>query len=334
LKITQDIFKRFEDFVQIRSSDQFEEHALMLFRYQAERVDLYSAFVNFLGIDPKKISSSKQIPFLPIEFFKTHKLLAQGQQASLVFRSSGTGNMDRSSHYIANPNMYRNSFTKAFELIYGPPKDWIILAYLPSYQEQGQSSLVYMVDELIRLSNDRNSKFYSDRHLLARALKELDSSGKKILLIGVSFALLELAEKERFQLKNTTVMETGGMKGRRKELIREELHEILCESFGVDQIHSEYGMTELQSQAYAPSDGQFITPPWMKVLIRDVYDPFHFVEEGVTGALNIIDLANIQSCAFIATSDLGSLVEDRFSVLGRLDHADIRGCNLLFNQEL
>lgn len=268
---------------------------------------------------------------MPIEFFKTHKILARGHHAALVFKSSGTGNMDRSAHYIVQPDNYKRSFTRAFELNYGPVHEWTILAYLPSYQEQGQSSLVFMVDELMRLSHDKGSRFYSDPQVLARDLRKADQSGKKVLLIGVSFALLELAENEQFELKNTVVMETGGMKGRRKELVREELHEILRKRFGVNQIHSEYGMTELQSQAYAPSDGLFVTPPWMKVLVRDVYDPFEFLEDGVTGALNIIDLANIHSCAFIATSDLGTQIGHRFSVVGRLDNSDIRGCNLLFS---
>jgi len=319
------------DIFTISDDREFETEALRIFKYQAKNNAPYKRFLNFLQKDPEGISKSKDIPFLPVEFFKSYDILSTNSKIEQVFTSSGTTGSVQSKHFVTDLRIYQNSFKKGFELFYGNVEDYTILALLPGYLERKGSSLIYMVDHLINETSSEHSGFYLDElKTLSELLKELDSKGEKIILIGVTYALLDLIETYKFQLKNTIVMETGGMKGKRKELIRSELHEILGQGFGLQQVHSEYGMTELLSQAYSKGNGIFETPPWMKIIIRDTEDPFHLLEDGKTGGINIIDLANINSCSFIATQDLGRKIGDnKFEILGRFDHSDIRGCNLM-----
>lgn len=316
------------------SEVNFEKKALNLFAFQAEHNPVYKKFLKYLNCDINSVKRLNQIPFLPIQFFKSHKILSSKRQIEKVFLSSGTTGSIQSKHYVINLKIYEESFRKGFEYFYGNLKEYTILALLPSYLEREGSSLIYMVNDLIEQSKKPKSGFYLyNLEELANTLKELDQKNEKVLLIGVSFALLELAENYSFQLKNTIVMETGGMKGRRKELVREELHQILCKGFGVNKIHSEYGMTELLSQAYSKGYGVFECPPWMKILIRDTEDALTILPKGKSGGINIIDLANVNSCAFIATQDLGkSHINETFEIIGRFDNSDIRGCNLLVLQ--
>jgi hypothetical protein len=319
------------------SSADFNEVALSLFHFQYNNNLLYHEFVNALKIPVSSILRYEQIPFLPIHFFKTHKVMTTGFEPELIFESSGTTGTINSRHHIRQSAIYRRSFLAAFEMFYDKPEDWCIIGLLPSYLERHNSSLVKMVDELIRMSNHKESGFYLyDHDQLNRVLQELEKSGRKTLLIGVTFALLDFAEQYRLQLRNTIVMETGGMKGRKEELTREEVHDILKQRLGVSSVHAEYGMTELLSQAYSKKDGLFQAPPWMKILIRDEDDPFviradsGISNDRVTGVINVIDLANIYSCAFIATDDAGRLYRDgSFEVIGRVDASDIRGCSLM-----
>lgn len=315
----------------ITNDAQFELEALDAFRFQFEKNKVYRSFCDLLYIHPSDIKNSREIPFLPIQFFKSHTVLTEGVNTSIIFTSSGTTGITTSRHHVADIQLYEESFRHAFTKAYGNPNQYTILALLPSYLERSGSSLVYMVNALIKTSKHPKSGFYLDNlDELATTLKTLDASGQKVLLIGVSFALLDLVEAHRFQLQNTIIMETGGMKGRRKEIIRQELHEILCKGFDVTTIHSEYGMTELLSQGYSTGNGIFNTPPWMKVYTRDTEDALTLLETHKSGGLNIIDLANRYSCPFIATQDLGRVYDDgSFTVLGRFDHSDIRGCNLL-----
>ncbi|RZJ63680.1 MAG: acyl transferase, partial [Flavobacterium sp.] len=275
--------------------------------------------------------SVKEIPFLPIQFFKSHEVLSSRDAVQETFTSSGTTGTATSRHLVTNLNYYEQSFRLAFSRFYGNIEDYAILALLPSYLEREGSSLIYMVEDLIQGSNNPDSGFYLNNYdELIQKLIALDSAGQNVLLIGVTYALLDLIEKQEFQLRNTIIMETGGMKGRRREMIREELHEALCKGFGVKKIHSEYGMTELLSQAYSLGDGIFECPPWMDILIRDTEDALAYVDGNKTGGINIIDLANINSCSFIATQDLGKKYPNHsFEVLGRFDNSDIRGCNLM-----
>jgi hypothetical protein len=268
---------------------------------------------------------------LPIQFFKTHQVLSTNQSVQETFTSSGTTGAQISKHLVADVSWYEASYTRAFEHFYGPVEDYTVLGLLPNYLEREGSSLIYMVNDFIQKSNNPKSGFYLDNlSELTKTLIALDQKGEKVLLIGVTFALLDLIESQTFSLKNTVIMETGGMKGRRKEMIREELHEILAAGFGVSKIHSEYGMTELLSQGYSLGDGVFDCPPWMKILARDTEDALTFVGANKTGGLNVIDLANYNSCSFIATQDLGRVHNNGcFEVLGRFDHSDIRGCNLM-----
>ncbi len=316
---------------QLHSDSEFEQLCLQAFYHQYANIEVYKAFVDALGINPEDVKSINSIPFMPIEFFKTFDILAKEQLAEAVFMSSGTTGMERSKHFIQDLNIYSKSFSSAFQLFYGDIKNYVVLALLPSYLENGDSSLVYMADQLIEKSENIESGFYlNDYHLLIKKLLDLQTGHKKVLLLGVSYALLDLIELQKFHFPSLIIMETGGMKGRRKELIREDLHEQLCAGFGVKSIHSEYGMTELLSQAYSKGEGVFTCPPWMKVLIRDINDPLSYMEEGKSGAINIIDLANIHSVSFIATKDLGKNVKNtQFTILGRFDNSDIRGCNLL-----
>ncbi|TND08704.1 MAG: putative acyl protein synthase/acyl-CoA reductase-like protein [Bacteroidetes bacterium] len=313
------------------SETDFEKTALAVFRFQAEHVPVYRDYLRLLHIDPARIYEMHKIPFLPVEFFKSHRVIAEGVTPGIEFSSSGTSGTVTSKHPVAEKNLYENSFIRGFEHFYGPLDDYCVLALLPSYLEREGSSLVYMADYFVRLSGHPGSGFYlHDYVALAEKLKETDTSGKKVLLLGVTYALLDLAEQFPQPLKNTVIMETGGMKGKRKEIVREELHAVLQNAFGVEKIHSEYGMTELLSQAYSKGDGRFFCPPWMRVAVRDVDDPFAYSPRGRTGGLNIIDLANLYSCSFISVSDLGRINKDgSFEVLGRFDHSEIRGCNLL-----
>lgn len=315
----------------VADDDNFNDAAIDLFRYQYENNHVYSKFTDHLKINPEKVKLIHQIPFLPIGFFKSQKIISGGYSPSGYFQSSGTTATNTSRHYFENTEMYEQSFKRSFEAVYGDVTEYCILALLPSYLEQKNSSLIFMVKKLIELSNHADSGFYLYNYdQLQKKIFSLEASGQKTLLIGVTFALLDLIDQYRFRLNNTIVMETGGMKGRKKEMVREELHDALCKGFGVDKIHSEYGMTELFSQAWSTGDGIFESPPWMKILIRDVNDPLSYLENGKTGGINVVDLANTGSCCFIATQDLGRSVEaGLFEVLGRFDHADIRGCNLL-----
>lgn len=319
------------DFFNTSTFQSFEREAMKTFRFQAINNDVYRRFIALLGIDISKVQELQQIPFLPIEFFKSHDILSSKNPIEQVFTSSGTTGVVQSRHLVTDLHVYEQSFTQTFTHFYGNIENYVVLALLPGYLERKGSSLIYMVDDFIKKSHSKNSGFYlNELDSLSDMLIDLDAKGEKILLIGVTYALLDLLEKRKFQLKNTIVMETGGMKGKRKEMVRNELHELLGSGFGISKVHSEYGMTELLSQAYSLGDGIFETPPWMKILIRDTEDPFHKLETGMTGGLNVIDLANINSCSFIATQDLGRKVADnKFEILGRFDHSDIRGCNLM-----
>ncbi|UJH66197.1 acyl transferase [Allomuricauda sp. SCSIO 65647] len=315
----------------ITSEKEFEHLTLEIFSYQYQKNKVYRAFCEHLKRGPKNVSKSTDIPFLPIEFFKSHRVVTDNKDPELIFESSGTTGNETSKHTILDSNLYTKSFLTAFQTFYGNPQDYCILALLPSYLERQGSSLVFMVEKLIQQTQHPESGFHRyDHKALHQKLKHLEANKAKTILIGVSFALLDFAESYPHPLKHCTVMETGGMKGRRKELIRSELHLILSHAFGVDVIHSEYGMTELLSQAYSKGNGRFKTPPWMKILIRDTEDPLTYPIFNKTGGINIIDLANIDSCAFIATQDLGKANKDgSFEVLGRFDHSDVRGCNLM-----
>jgi len=315
----------------IHTNTDFEKITLEIFQFQAENCPIYKEFLNLLKVDIKSVKSVCQIPFLPIQFFKSHQIISSKEPVQHIFLSSGTTGNTQSKHYITDMAIYEKSFTKGFENFYGNIEDYTVLALLPSYLERDGSSLIYMVNNLIEKSKKPKSGFYlNNLEELHENLIELDKKGEKVLLIGVSFALLDLVEAYKFKLKNTIIMETGGMKGRRKELIREELHQVLCNGFGVEKIHSEYGMTELLSQAYSKGNGIFECPPWMKILTRDAEDALTILPEGKSGGINVIDLANINSCSFIATQDLGKKYKNgTFEVLGRFDDSDIRGCNLM-----
>ncbi len=309
----------------------FEKVSIEIFQFQATHNLVYKSFLNYLKVDIKNIKKLSQIPFLPIQFFKSHKIISSKNNVAQVFLSSGTTGMQQSKHYVTDVSLYEQSFKKGFEYFYGNIANYTVLALLPSYLEREGSSLIYMVNALIKDSKKKESGFYlHNLKELATKLKNLDKVNEKVLLIGVSYALLDLIEFQKFKLKNTVIMETGGMKGRRKEMIRKELHKILREGFGVKNIHSEYGMTELLSQAYSKGNGIFECPPWMKILIRDTEDALTLLPKGKSGGINVIDLANINSCSFIATQDLGKIHENNtFEVLGRFDNSDIRGCNLM-----
>ncbi len=315
----------------INSLKSFEDLALQIFNYQAKNNIIYREFISYLSINPLNVNYLTEIPFLPIQFFKSHKIVSTKGKIETTFLSSGTTGIIQSKHHVTDISIYEKSFKKGFQHFYGNDDDYIILALLPSYLERNGSSLIYMVTNFVENNKSKQSGFYLyDFEKLAKKITELDRQNKKILLIGVSYALLDLIEKYRFNLKNTIVMETGGMKGKRKELIREELHNLLCEGFGVERIHSEYGMTELLSQAYSKGDGVFLTPPWMKIMIRDTEDALTLLPHNKAGGINIIDLANINSCSFIATQDLGKTHPDNsFEIIGRFDNSDIRGCNLM-----
>ena len=315
----------------INSQKDFNAIAIEVYEIQYKQNKVYNEFCNYLNRTPDKVVTVEDIPFLPIEFFKSKKVICSNQSSKITFTSSGTTGSETSKHYVSDLTIYEESYLKGFSHFYGKISDYCVLALLPSYLERQGSSLIYMVDDLIKKSKHPESGFYlNDTKSLTEKLINLDKKGTKVLLIGVSFALLDLVENYTLNLEHVIIMETGGMKGRRKEMIREELHDILKTGFGVKQIHSEYGMTELLSQAYSKGNGIFETPPWMKILIRDTEDALSYQSKGKTGGINVIDLANVNSCSFIATQDLGKqLTTNSFEILGRFDHSDIRGCNLL-----
>ncbi|MEZ4917312.1 MAG: acyl transferase [Chitinophagales bacterium] len=315
-----------------KTDEIFEEIALQVFHFQAENNTVYNEYLSYLDVNIEDIDSINKIPFLPISFFKTHKVICSNFSVETIFKSSGTGNL-RSTHYVSNTALYKASFIKNFENTYGCLNEIRLLALLPSYQENKYSSLLFMVDELIAQTKNNGSEYLSfeNEELLLKKLEEANKSMLKVVLIGVTFALLDLAEKYNLDLSNITIIETGGMKGRRKEITRVELHEILKKRFKVQQIHSEYGMCELLSQAYATENEKFQAPNWMKVYTRPLQEPFAQCKTGETGVLKIIDLANVYSCSFIETEDLGIVHKDgKFEVLGRIDYAALRGCNLMY----
>lgn len=314
---------------QIQSPADFKALAIEVFRFQYRNIATYREFCDHLNVKPQEVDSLQKIPFLPIELFKRRSIKTT-QESQMVFYSSGTTGTHPSRHEVVDLSIYEKSFFRGFERSYGSPTDWAILALLPSYLEREGSSLIYMAQALIDATNNKASGFYlHDHKSLKKQLQLLEAKQQKTLLLGVSYALLDLIQDESFALKHTIVMETGGMKGRRKEMIKSELHQILMDGFSVDRIHSEYGMTELLSQAYSSGGGKYTCPPWMQVLTRDPEDPLCFLE-GRSGGINVIDLANINSCAFIATQDLGKRFPDgSFEILGRFDHSDVRGCNLM-----
>ncbi len=315
----------------IQSPFEFNEIALSLFRYQYKNNIIYNRFVDALGINESTIYHPEQIPFLPVSFFKTHRVVTGDFPEQLVFESSGTTGAETSKHFIVDADLYQRSFISGFELFYGDLSKYAVFALLPSYLERQNSSLVYMVERIMQKSNRQLGGFYlNELDELKNSLLEARDQGLKIILFGVTFALLDMAESFPVSIPDAVIIETGGMKGRRRELTRMELHETFCKAFGVEKVHSEYGMTELLSQAWSKGDGVFRCPPWMKILIADTNDPLTVLEEGRSGGINIIDLANVHSCAFIATQDLGRTFNDgTFEVLGRFDNSDIRGCSLL-----
>ncbi len=327
LKIDELLGKLFK----IENTSDFNALAMEIFQYQLRYNQVYANYVENLRINVDEINTVEEIPFLPIEFFKKHKIVSGSHSTEQIFESSGTTEMMQSRHYITDLMLYEQSFMYGFSYFFGDIKDYCVLALLPSYLEREGSSLVYMAEKLIKLSNNNQSGFYlHNLDELAELINTEELKSQKIILLGVTYALLDLAEKYTIKHPDLIVMETGGMKGKRKELVREELHEILTKGLNVNHIFSEYGMTELLSQAYSRGNGIFECPPWMKVMIRDANDPLSLVEDGKNGGINIIDLANIHSCSFIMTQDLGKKHHDRsFEILGRFDSSDVRGCNLL-----
>lgn len=310
----------------------FEGVALDVFRYQYQQVEVYNAFCNYLKRTPDNVAGLADIPFLPIELFKSNKVIDREKEAVRIFESSGTTGSVNSKHHIANLHVYERSFKTCFEQFYGKPGEYVILAMLPSYLERENSSLVYMAKRLIELGGHPESGFFL--HLtekLITVLNDLKLRKQKTILLGVTFALLDFAEQFKINFPDLVVMETGGMKGRREEMTRDEVHAQLTGAFGVSKIHSEYGMTELLSQGYSKGDGLFETSPWMRIVARDLYDPMQLLPSGKTGAVNVIDLANLYSCSFIATSDMGKTYEDgAFEIMGRMDNSELRGCNLMY----
>jgi len=325
------LFSFIDNIFRTKSKD-FNGKAIELFHYQYQENEVYQNYCKLIQCDINSVQVLEDIPFLPISTFKSHKLITSQSKSEIIFESSGTTKNTTSKHYVHDLNIYVNSFTACFQKFYGPIRDYHILALLPSYLEREGSSLVKMVDTLISKSNSEYSNFFlKDTLELSRILNLLNERKEKVLLIGVSFALLDYVHSfETTANPNMLVMETGGMKGRKREMVREELHTVLKKGFKTKTIHSEYGMTELLSQAYSKGEGEFETPPWMKIMIRKQDDPFSYCSVGEVGAINIIDFANIYSCPFIQTDDLGKLNEsEKFEVLGRFDSSDVRGCNLM-----
>ncbi len=316
---------------QLNSIHEFNAFALEIFQFQYKNNKIYQKYIDFSNFKIENINHYSKIPFLPIELFKNQKIICGDKIPDFFFESSGTSGIDKSKHYVFNLNIYEQSFLKGFNYFYGNIKDYCLLALLPSYLEQKHSSLIYMIDRLIKDTENDESGFYlyTLENLSSKLLK-LNNENKKIILFGVTYALLDLAEKFPVEIPNAIIFETGGMKGRRKEMIKEEIHKKLKLAFNVSLIHGEYGMTELFSQAYSNGNGIFKTPPWMKILIRDTNDPYSLLGCNKTGGINIIDLANLDTCCFIATQDLGkSFIDESFEISGRFDNSDIRGCNLM-----
>lgn len=309
----------------------FEATALEVFRFQYQNGKVFRKYIQSLGVNVSQIQTLEQIPFLPIEFFKTKQILASQAPVQHIFESSGTTGSLNSKHYITHPKLYEQSLLKGFQQAFGAPDSYCFLALLPNYLERKNASLVYMVNRLMQESKHPHNGFYLYNHEeLFEKLQQLERKAQPTLLFGVSFALLDFAEKYKLRLQHTQIIETGGMKGKRKEITREALHQSLCAAFGTTHIHSEYGMTELLSQAYSHKQGSYHCPQWMRIKIREMNDPFSYVQQGAVGGINLIDLANLYSCSFIETKDLGKINKDgSFSVLGRFDASDIRGCNLL-----
>ena len=311
----------------IQTESDFNRCALEVFRFQKERVPVYKTFLEL--IDLPEPTHYSEIPNLTIAFFKTHQIIADNKSVQQVFKSSGTTGMVRSVHYVSDLSVYERSFIPTYEQFLGELEDQIIFALLPNYVSQGESSLVYMVDKLIGgTKNPLSGYFLESPESLLSAISEGRKTGKKLVLFGVSYALLDLAELKP-DLHDVTVIETGGMKGRRKEMTKEEMHQELISGFGCEYIASEYGMCELLSQAYSDKNGLFELPAWMKISLREVNDPFELVKQDKTGGVNVMDLANIYSCAFIETQDLGRMESGKLRLMGRFDHSDVRGCNLL-----
>ncbi len=315
----------------ISSHSEFNALALEIFHFQYKNNSIYNRFVDSIGVKPKAIGDYEKIPFLPVEFFKNNKVVNGQFDEEIIFKSSGTTSMFPAMHYVADLGVYETSFMTSFRKFLGDINGCCILGLLPSYIEREGSSLIYMINHLIRQSQDQNSGFYiKDYKKLKVLLEDNKRKGKKTILFGVSFALMDFAEKYQIHFPELIIIETGGMKGRRKEIIREDLHNRISTSFGVEKIYSEYGMTELMSQAYAYGNGLFRCPPWMQVLIGDIHDPFANLPYKKSGNIKIIDLANVFSCSFLSTQDLGVRYPDNaFEVLGRIDFSDIRGCSLL-----
>lgn len=323
----------------IASDSDFDELCMEVFRLQAGNCNVYREYLEMTGCNPADVKSIKQIPFLPIRFFKSRKVVTELQmreneefpKEEILFTSSATTGMVPSKHYVTDPEIYRRSFTEGFRIFYGEPRQYAILSLLPSYLERKGSSLIYMAEHLMRLTGNSASGFYLYNYgELAERLNELKAQGTKTILLGVTFALLDFVKEYKIDFPDLTIIETGGMKGRGKEISRNELHKVLCEGFGVGEIHSEYGMAELLSQAYSKGRGVFLTPPWMKIVIRELYNPFSYPDGyNITGGINIIDLANVNSCSFIETEDMGRITEKGFELLGRLKDAELRGCNML-----
>lgn len=316
------------------STSNFDQLALAIFKLQSQHCDIYKTYLSHLQINPSQIKTIQQIPFLPIEFFKTHRVLCKGKTVQKMFTSSGTNNQYvPSRHFVHDVAVYEQSFITSFRQLYGSPNDYAIIGLLPSYLEREGSSLIYMVSSLIKQSRQSDSGFYLYNHNeLFQILCKRAENKQKTILFGVTFALLDFVEKYKLSYPELIIVETGGMKGKRKELVRTELHKQLMAAFGVSHIHSEYGMTELLSQAYSHGNGLFHTPSWMRILIRELNDPFSYLPYHSTGGINVIDFANIYSCSFIATQDLGKLYPNNtFEVLGRFDESELRGCNLLMN---
>ncbi len=322
--LEQEIFKN-------HNYGSFNRLCLEVFAFQANRNPVYKEYLQYLGTNPETIKKYTEIPFLPIDFFKSQKVQCDSYPTEIIFTSSSTSGLSESKHHVAKISLYRESYLRSFQYFYGPINEYCILALLPSYSERTGSSLIYMVDDFIKKSQHPQSGYFLyDLAALKKTILQLEEKDTPTILLGVSYALLDFAEQLPFKMSNVLLMETGGMKGKRKELLKPELHKILKKAFGVSSIHSEYGMTEVLSQAYSQGGGIFSCPPWMKVLIRESNDPLTLADTGKTGGINIIDLANLYSCSFIATQDLGRLSEDdSFEIMGRFDHSDIRGCNLL-----
>ncbi len=318
-----------EEIFSIQNQEDFKEVALRVFEFQAKENPVYKEFLRHLNLDYSSIDSINKIPFLPIRFFKSHDVISGSGNAEKIFTSSGTTGNQTSRHLVTDLSFYRESLEYSFHHFYGNFEDFTVFALLPSYLEREGSSLIDMVEFWLKKSGRGGFYLYNHEELFEDLIRN-EKEGKKAILIGVSFALLDFVENYQLNLKNTIVMETGGMKGRKEEVTREELHRILKKGFGVNEIHSEYGMTELLSQAYSKGNSRFETPHWMKILVRDTEDPLAFLPEGKTGGINVIDLANLNSCSFIATDDLGKIHRDgSFEILGRFDNSDVRGCNLM-----